>query len=167
MNPTQPAADYRISVKPLLYRVGETKQLDLTIDGNTAADYGLPCTELPCISGKLENQAGVLFLRYHVRCIPLAECARCLSSVQTTLEEDFEHVVVTETASEENDSEYLLASDAMLDLAEVVMTDIRLSLPSKTLCSPDCKGLCPVCGCNRNESECSCDSEDITFSQDF
>ena len=167
MQDTQNSSDYRISVKPLLYREGEAKALSLTIDADTAVSYGIPCVQLPVIEGKLENQAGVLFLKYHVSCVPLAECDRCLSPVHTAIEADFVHVVVTQTASEQNDSEYLLASDAMLDLAEAVMTDLRLSLPSKTLCSPECRGLCPVCGCNRNESECSCDSEDITFSQDF
>lgn len=167
MQNTQIPADYRISVKPLLYREGESKTVSLTIDADTAASYGIQCEELPRVEGKLENQAGVLFLHYHVSCVPSAECDRCLSPVLTPIEEDFSHVVVTQIASEQNDSEYLLASDAMLDLAEAVMTDLRLSLPSKTLCSPDCKGLCPVCGCNRNESECGCDSEGITFSTEL
>ncbi|MCQ2434912.1 MAG: DUF177 domain-containing protein [Oscillospiraceae bacterium] len=162
MHEQQNTPDYLISVKPLLYRAGEKKELSVTIDAETAAQYGLECQTLPTIQGMLENQAGVLFLRYHVSCIPALECDRCLSPVTTPIEEDFSHVVVTQTASEQNDSEYLLASDAMLDLAEAVMTDLRLSLPTKTLCSPDCKGLCPMCGCNRNESECSCDSEDVT-----
>ena len=167
MQNAQNLADYRISVKPLLYREGESKTLSVTIDAETAASYGIQCKELPKVEGKLENQAGVLFLQYHISCVPIAECDRCLSPVQTSIEEDFSHVVVTQIASEQNDSEYLLASDAMLDLAEAVMTDLRLSLPSKTLCSPDCKGLCPMCGCNRNESECSCDPEEAPFSLEF
>lgn len=162
MHESQNAKGYRISVKPLLYRPGEKKEICLTIDAETAAQYGLACQVLPVVEGMLENQAGVLFLRYHVSCTPDLECDRCLSPVRTPIAEDFSHVVVTQTASEQNDSEYLLASDTMLDLAEAVMTDLRLSLPSKTLCSPDCKGLCPMCGCNRNESECSCDSENVT-----
>jgi uncharacterized protein len=32
-----------------------------------------------------------------------------------------------------------------------------LSLPVKTLCKPDCKGLCPRCGENRNSQACHCD----------
>lgn len=160
--PTRP--DYRISIKPLLYRAGETRDLNCTIDAETAAAFGISCRALPHIVGRLENQAGVLFLHYHLSCIPARVCDRCLSPVELPVEEDFTHVVVSQIASEQNDSEYLLASDAMLDLAEVVMTDLRLTLPSKTLCSPDCKGLCPVCGCNRNESECGCSSEDFTQS---
>ena len=70
----------------------------------------------------------------------------------------------TDRCSEQNDAEYLLAPDAMLDLAEVAMTDLRLSMPTKILCRPDCKGLCPVCGQNRNLTDCGCDTGDITLS---
>ncbi len=162
MQESQHGMDYQISVKPLLYRIGEKKEISLTIDAETAKSYGIACKELPHVEGKLENQAGVLFLRYDVHCVPAFECDRCLSEVTTPLSESFEHVVVTEIASEQNDSEYLLATDAMLDIAETVMTDLRLSLPTRILCSDKCKGICPVCGCNRNEQECTCESGDIT-----
>ena len=31
-----------------------------------------------------------------------------------------------------------------------------LALPMKPLCREDCRGLCPVCGINRNRETCSC-----------
>jgi uncharacterized protein len=34
-----------------------------------------------------------------------------------------------------------------------------LALPMKPLCRPDCQGLCPVCGKNRNVETCACQSE--------
>ena len=156
-------AEYRISIRSLLLRPDEKRTVSRQIDGETAAGYGIPCTELPQIDGVLENRAGVLMMKYRLQCVPELICDRCLSTVANRIDETFEHVIVTETASEENDAEYLLAPDAMLDLAEVAMTDLRLSLPTKTLCSPDCKGLCPVCGKNRNEGDCGCNSADVTL----
>ena len=156
-------AEYRISIRSLLLRPDEKRTVRKQIDAETAALYGLPCTELPEIDGVLENRAGVLMMRYRLHCVPELICDRCLSPVAMQIDETFEHVIVTETASEENDAEYLLAPDAMLDLAEVAMTDLRLSMPTKTLCSPDCKGLCPVCGQNRNDGDCGCSSADITL----
>ena len=158
------SVEYRISIRSLLLRPNEKKTLSLTIDAETAESYGLPCVRLPQIEGTLENRAGVLMLNYRLSCVPALECDRCLSPVEMPVTEDFSHVIVTETASEQNDAEYLLAPDAMLDLAEVAMTDLRLSMPTKILCRPDCKGLCPVCGQNRNLSECGCDAGDITLS---
>ena len=155
--------EYRISIRSLLLRPNEKKTVDVEIDRETAESYGLPCVKLPKLDGLLENRAGVLMLSYKLRCVPALECDRCLSPVEIPVEAEFSHVIVTETASEQNDAEYLLAPDAMLDLAEVAMTDLRLSMPTKILCRPDCRGLCPVCYKNRNTEECSCDTGDVTF----
>lgn len=44
----------------------------------------------------------------------------------------------------------------MLDLDDLALSDILLALPVKNLCKEDCKGLCPVCGVNRNTETCEC-----------
>ncbi|MGC9159324.1 MAG: YceD family protein, partial [Terracidiphilus sp.] len=44
-----------------------------------------------------------------------------------------------------------------LALEDVLREQVLLSLPVRTLCKPDCKGLCPRCGENRNEKACHCD----------
>jgi uncharacterized protein len=44
-----------------------------------------------------------------------------------------------------------------LSLEDVLREQVLLSLPVRTLCKPDCKGLCPRCGENRNSQPCSCD----------
>jgi len=163
MQEPENAAAYRINIRSLLERPNERKNLSVEIDEDTVSLYGLRCQSLPQIEGKLENRAGVLMLTYTLRCVLLRECDRCLSETEHAVEETFSHVIVTETASEQNNAEYLLAPDAMLDLAETVMTDLRLSLPMKTLCKPECLGLCPVCGQNRNEGTCNCDSADVTL----
>ncbi len=46
--------------------------------------------------------------------------------------------------------------DETVDLTESIREDIILSLPMKKLCSPECKGLCPFCGRDRNTSRCNC-----------
>ena len=35
------------------------------------------------------------------------------------------------------------------------------AITTSLLCNENCKGLCPVCGCNLNVEECSCEVEDI------
>jgi len=42
-------------------------------------------------------------------------------------------------------------------LEDVVREQVLLSLPSRTLCTADCKGLCPRCGQNLNQAKCSCE----------
>ena len=36
------------------------------------------------------------------------------------------------------------------------MDNLFLQLPLVSVCRPDCKGLCPVCGVNRNHTACAC-----------
>ena len=49
--------------------------------------------------------------------------------------------------------------DDKIDLGEVVREQLYLALPMKPLCREDCKGLCPVCGVNRNRETCTCQQE--------
>ena len=39
----------------------------------------------------------------------------------------------------------------MLDLAPLLREYLVLDIPSRPLCRPDCRGLCPECGNNLNE----------------
>lgn len=43
-----------------------------------------------------------------------------------------------------------------VNLGALVETETTLALPMKPLCRPDCRGLCPVCGGNRNVVQCAC-----------
>ena len=45
-----------------------------------------------------------------------------------------------------------------IDLGQMMREQFYLALPMKPLCMPDCKGLCPICGKNRNRETCSCES---------
>jgi uncharacterized protein len=46
-----------------------------------------------------------------------------------------------------------------LDLSDVLREEILLLLPMQRVCREDCKGICPVCGQNRNQIECHCHQE--------
>jgi uncharacterized protein len=41
-------------------------------------------------------------------------------------------------------------------LEEALREQVLLALPLKAVCREDCKGLCPHCGKNLNEGQCSC-----------
>jgi uncharacterized protein len=45
---------------------------------------------------------------------------------------------------------------SFVDLAPLVHDAILLDLPLAPLCRPDCAGLCPQCGIDRNEASCDC-----------
>ncbi len=43
-----------------------------------------------------------------------------------------------------------------LELTQAVMDNFYLHLPLAGVCRPECRGLCPVCGVNRNLHACQC-----------
>jgi uncharacterized protein len=45
---------------------------------------------------------------------------------------------------------------AELDMAQCVWEALLLSLPERALCREGCKGLCPICGHDRNDGDCGC-----------
>ncbi|HHW89598.1 MAG TPA: DUF177 domain-containing protein [Clostridiales bacterium] len=47
----------------------------------------------------------------------------------------------------------------IIDITQLVIDTIVLSLPSRLICESDCKGLCPVCGTDKNNKECGCKIE--------
>ena len=48
-----------------------------------------------------------------------------------------------------------------MDLDDLVVSDILLSLPTKIICKEDCEGLCPSCGINRNVDTCECQKKQV------
>ena len=59
---------------------------------------------------------------------------------------------------DEDDGVYRYDGDE-INLGRIANEAIFLNLPTVFLCRPDCKGLCPRCGRNRNEGECGCEDD--------
>lgn len=50
----------------------------------------------------------------------------------------------------------LLGEDRIVDLGEPINDAVVMDTPFVVLCKPDCRGLCPTCGCNLNVEQCDC-----------
>ena len=89
-------------------------------------------------------------------------CDRCAREFYRDLEIPMEAVLVTELSDEDNEDEWVFQLEGdSADLDDIVTTTLVLNMDSKLLCKDDCKGLCSVCGCNRNETDCNCDDTEI------
>ncbi|MDR7856369.1 DUF177 domain-containing protein [Tissierella sp.] len=62
---------------------------------------------------------------------------------------------------DEGYEEILYYDTDFFDPKEYVLNQVVLSLPMKSLCSSDCKGLCPKCGADLNNTVCDCIHENI------
>ncbi|HNS49662.1 MAG TPA: DUF177 domain-containing protein [Anaerolineae bacterium] len=98
-------------------------------------------------------------------------CKRCLeparAEVEFELEEEFHptnpiaDAPIDKIPDEQQDSALLIDEHQILDLREVVRQALWLAAPMEMLCRPDCAGLCPTCGGNRNLGECQCEDSPV------
>jgi len=105
--------------------------------------------------------ADSVLLDAHLTYTTVMPCDRCGEMTSREWVKDFSHILVEKLSDEQDDDEYIVVPDGRLDLDELLREDILLDLPSKYLCSPDCRGLCPKCGKNLNEGDCGCDRREI------
>jgi uncharacterized protein len=78
-------------------------------------------------------------------------CGRCLAPV----ERDFSLEIREDYGYEE-----FPETDPFLDLADIAGQIWNASIPMRVLCREDCRGLCPRCGKDLNEGDCSCPKEE-------
>jgi uncharacterized protein len=112
----------------------------------------------------------------HAKAPLAAACGRCLGPVSLDLPVDFELTLVpadeyadaegaekdTSTGKvagsfQSGDAEEEVYTGKVIDLDPLVREGLLLALPAYPVCKEGCKGLCPVCGANRNDRECGCD----------
>ena len=87
------------------------------------------------------------------------ECARCLKSIDTPVDarfaEQYYATLNVESGAPMPDPPLdakTIGSDFLIDLAPLLREEVILATPIAPLCRLDCKGLCPVCGLDLNES---------------
>ena len=86
----------------------------------------------------MQNRAGIVTVRYDADYILSASCARCLEPVEQKKHQEFFHTVVRKLNQQEDD-DYLVCEDGILDMDTLAQDDILLELPIRMLCSEDCK----------------------------
>jgi uncharacterized protein len=72
-------------------------------------------------------------------------CARCLKSFESNLRSTLEMKIP--------------ATETFLEVDDEVRQSLLLALPPQPLCRPECRGLCPKCGNNRNTNPCTCSAD--------
>ena len=96
------------------------------------------------------------------------ECSRCVEPAEQSISFHFEETfrptidIVSGHPVEAPDPDepvFTIDANHVLDIDEVVRQGIVIETPMHPLCSPNCRGLCPVCGKNRNLGPCGCQPE--------
>lgn len=116
---------------------------------------------------KVHKDAQKVRLVGRVTTMLTTDCSRCLEPFRVPVNAEFDSLFLpfteqTGEAEQEVVSEDLGVSvyrNDTIDLGDVMREQFYLALPMKPLCTPDCRGLCPVCGVNRNRESCTCQAE--------
>ena len=95
-------------------------------------------------------------------------CRRCLelttTEAQIEIEEEFVPSIdiitgVSLPLTDEDEPALRIDEHHILDLTEVLRQYTVVAGTTGPLCRPDCKGLCPFCGANRNTEPCQCETK--------
>ena len=136
----------------------ENERMECTIEPVTA-DWIMPAaiSSFSAVRAGITvtNHAGMVVLEAEVSFDASTMCDRCCRDFNRSFAFRFSHILVS-GAPGERDDDYIEAPDYKLDADALIRDDVLLELPSKLLCSESCKGLCPVCGKNLNDGNCSC-----------
>lgn len=146
----------QMDLKRIFQCVGDSISIDCQLDMNDIELYGeYPFSAAAQIRGVIRNHAGVVEMEYSAS-FPFDKlCDRCCTQMHSEYNFQFFHILVNNLEGDPSD-EMIELDGFILDFDELVRTDILLELPTKFLCSEDCKGLCVKCGANLNETQCNC-----------
>ena len=89
-------------------------------------------------------------------------CRRCLDPVTVEMDEEMALLYKAGGVEEDEAADVLpLPAGAELDVAGPVREQVLLTVPRYVYCRTDCRGLCPRCGTNWNESTCGCTTDEL------
>ena len=152
----------RIDMTPIL--TGRTDTIDFVFDWEDAESLFPDVTfEKPVhIEGQVTERSGCLLLTLSAQVFYGTECARCLLPLHRSLSLTLsKYAAVKGTLQDGEDDDYVIISDSVMELDEPVGELLFLELPSKDLCSEDCRGFCPKCGKDLNTGDCDCNGKEI------
>lgn len=121
------------------------------------------------ITGNLRLSGKELFVNGHLEAGARVECDRCLKPLDVEVNTDFTLEYIR-GADYESSQLAELGEEAMaisvfdgesIDVDEIVKEQLLLAIPTRRLCTEDCKGICPDCGTDLNSGSCNCKSEQV------
>jgi uncharacterized protein len=149
----------------MVIRVSEIPDEGLRVE--SPATFGRLYSEegwsLDAVSLGLERRGREVVVSGRFAATARLSCGRCLEPLVTRIGPEVDlHLLPVPGARQgevelgREDLEVDFYQGDTLDVAALVRSETDLALPMKPLCRADCRGLCPVCGGNRNVTACAC-----------
>lgn len=134
------------------------------VNAQAPADTGYELEGLVCGRIELINTGGRISAQGRLQATVVLSCGRCLCAHRVALEVAVDEICSLDQidepppggANRDQPSPIPIVDGEVVDLRELVRQLLILNVPPRSLCQPDCRGLCPQCGQNLNEGPCQC-----------
>lgn len=147
----------------MLVKVSDIEEDGLTVDDVAAVGaFSDPAWRLDAVALRLTRDDQDVLVSGEICATVPQVCGRCLEPFPAGVRADLDVRVVprpvtadnVELAQDDLDVDFYAKDE--LNLTALIEAETTLALPMKPLCRDDCRGLCPVCGGNRNTVACAC-----------
>ena len=148
-----------VHVRELLRNPGAHRHVVLreVLPGVTSPVARVPADVPVLVEAEVESVVGGLLVSGEVSTTATVGCVRCLAERQQEVRVEVQELFALDARQAEEEGYAVLPGD-QLALDTMVRDALVLAFPFSPLCRPDCAGLCPVCGANRNEVDCGHDA---------
>ncbi|MEW6368532.1 MAG: DUF177 domain-containing protein [Acidobacteriota bacterium] len=137
---------------------------EVEIDPAVLVEGGISFASPPRVDAVLARQRDHFAVDGRISATMWVPCSRCLENFLLDASKDvhlkllprprFGRFVEIELTAEDMDTSFYAQEKLVLE--DLITEQINLSLPMRPLCSPDCRGICPTCGVDRNRFACRC-----------
>ena len=152
-----------VDLSSVIKITGAEIKLDGTVGFSDAEFLGesYRFTEPLKVVGRVYNNGQSLTLEAEVTGSMATECARCLEELEADVDFTVYELLSQREEGQEETEDIILFDGYEIELDDIIADHFLMNVSGRYLCSDDCKGLCPNCGTNLNNSECDCDTEYI------
>jgi uncharacterized protein len=134
----------------------------LAIEALDRSPFADPAWRLDRVRLRLDREGADVLVTGDVEATVPVTCGRCLAEfgarVRSAVDVRFvprpAGAETMELGADDLDTDFYVNDE--VDLSGLIETETTLTLPMRPLCREDCRGLCPTCGANRNETPCAC-----------
>ncbi len=136
-----------------IFETEKEKFLKGIIEPDKICEQGLEFSEPLCFTVNIQRKGYKFLFDVKVETTVSVNCDRCLELFDFSVKSEFKFLF------EYNKEKADYISGHILKLRDMIIGEVYVNIPLKKLCNEDCRGLCPSCGANLNEEDCSCKPE--------
>ncbi len=146
-----------VDVRELLQKPGAHKHVVVRapLDDLATPVASVPADRSVTVDSEVESVVEGLLVTGTVSATAVVNCVRCLRALDHEVEVEVRELFALEPGGGRDEDEgYAVLPDDRLPLDTMARDALVLGFPAFPLHSPDCAGLCPVCGADRNTVDC-------------